>query len=159
MKASNATHFELVVEGLALHEDRQYKKALPYFQRALELCPTCPVATYNLANTLHMLSRDTAAVKLLLGLVRTPENELKAGCPDSNWSPRSICLDAYYILFLCTIYSTESWSKASPFLRAHLQRRRRGLESIWSKARLIKDAEEIRITFAPRAKSITDWDF
>ncbi len=115
------------------------------------------MATYNVANTLHMLSRNKRAIALLSALVRTPEGKLKAGCPDSKWTPRAVCLDAFYLLFLCTIYSTKSWSKASPFLRKHLERRSRGLESIWSKAALIQDAEEIRLTFAPRAKPISDW--
>ncbi|MGK0302675.1 MAG: hypothetical protein ACI89X_003560, partial [Planctomycetota bacterium] len=58
-------HSELVRRGLRLHEGRKYERALPFFVQALEQCATCPNAMYNLANTLHMLGRDTEACVLL----------------------------------------------------------------------------------------------
>ncbi len=150
-------HFILVQRGLAWHEKRQYGKALPFFESALVLCTDCPNAKYNLANTLHMLNRNEEARSILLDLVKTSESVLRSMCPDAAESPRSLCLDAFHLLFLTTLYATDSWSKALPYLREHLRRRTRGLNSIWSKAALIRDAEELREEFAPRAKSVLDW--
>lgn len=150
-------HFELVRQGLALHENREYLKALPFFEKALVLCHGCPVATYNKANSLYMLSRNDQVRRILLVFVDTPESVLRSRCPDMAETPRSLCLDAFNLLFLSTLHSTKSWAKASPYLREHLRRRTRGLQSLWVKSEIIRDAEELREEFAPKAKPVKAW--
>ncbi len=156
-KSTPDDHFALVKRGLALHEARKYSRALPYFEKALAACPRCPNAIYNKANTLIMLGDYEQARALLLELVGATEDELRAGCPDMAETPRSLCLDAFNILFTSTLYATGSWKKATPFLREHLRRRARGLQSRWSRHQIIQDADELREEYAPRAKPVRNW--
>lgn len=153
----NDKHFELIRRGLALHENRDYAKALSFFEKGLTLSPFCPVAIFNQANTLYMLTRNEQARSILLNLVNTPEAALRAGCPDMAETPRSLCLGAFNLLFLSTLYSTKSWHEASPYLREHLRRRARGLQSLWAKPEIIHDADKLRQEFAPKAKPVKDW--
>ena len=46
----------LIDLGLLLHEARQYRDALPFFEEAL--FARCPNAAYNMANTLQMLDEE-----------------------------------------------------------------------------------------------------
>jgi tetratricopeptide (TPR) repeat protein len=150
-------HFDLIRHGLLFHEDRKYSHALSLFERALELAPRCPSATYNQANTLNMLGRYEESRSILLKFVNTSEAEHLSGCLDMAETPRSLCLDAFNLLFLSTLHATESWRLATPFLREHLRRRTRGLQSLWSRRQIIRDADELRKEYAPKAQPVRDW--
>jgi tetratricopeptide (TPR) repeat protein len=123
-------HIELVRCGNRIHEDRKYRAALPYFERALEVAPRCPVAAYCKANTLHMLDRDEEAYAILKRLINASILELRDCCP--HCGPESLQLDAYYLLFLVTLRARGFGREAFGYARQHLRRRRRGLESLWS---------------------------
>ena len=150
-------HSELIRRGLRWHERRQYGRALPLFAEALEQWPSCPNAKYNLANTLHMLGHDKDACVLLRELTEASDRDLLEGCDDLAGSPRSLRLDAYFLLFLTTLFAGRGWSKAMPHLRRHLQSRARGVRSLWSKADIIREAERLRLAHSPRSRPIKDW--
>jgi tetratricopeptide (TPR) repeat protein len=150
-------HEELIRDGLVLHEDRQYERALPFFEKARLSCPACPNAAYNMANTLHMLGDHGQAREILLELVNSSD-DLLSGCTDLADSPRSLRLDAFHLLFLATLEETGSWRQAAPFLRKHLRQRTRGLRSLWSKAEIVRDAEKLRLSYSPRATSVSTWN-
>src|SRR5690606_11819664 len=123
-------HISLIEKGLEIHEKRKYSKALPYFERALALSPNCPVAIYNKANVLHMLGRHSEAYPLLRDLIGTDARELRRRCPASG--PRSLQLDAYYLLFQVVLYDRGFCDEAFAYAEEHLQRRKRGLKSLFS---------------------------
>lgn len=148
MKENVLTHGKLVKRGYRLHERFRYKAALPLFQKAFELTPTCPAAIYNLANTLHMLDRDQEARRLLLKLIKMSDNDLTSGCPSLR-QPRSFQCDALYLMFHVVLSSTGRWSKAFPFAKKHLQNRERGLKSAWSLRTVRKEIAEFRKEFFP----------
>lgn len=148
-------HFLLVQEGLRIHESRDYEGALPYFEKALKIRPSCPNALYNKANVLHMLGRDEEALKILFELIKRNDASYRESCPDSVETPRSLRLDCYFLTFICTLQQTGSWQKAAPYLRKHLALRCKGLRSIWSRAQVIAEAEELRKKYSPRAKAVT----
>lgn len=147
-------HSELIRRGLRWHERRRYERALPLFAEALEQFPTCPNARYNLANTLHMLDRDREARAILQDLIASSDREMLEGCDDLAGSPRSLRLDARFLLFLVTLHADGDWRRAVPHLRRHLRNRSRGVRSLWSKAEVLRQAEELRLAFAPRAKRV-----
>ena len=150
-------HIRLIERGHVLHEEREYVRALPYFEKALAISPNCPVALYDQANTLHMLGGYEHAHDILLGLVDTAESRLRLDCPSMDSTPRSICLDAFNLLFLCSLYGKESWHQSIPYLREHLRRRTRGLRSLWSRAEVVSEADRLRREFAPRARPVKEW--
>jgi tetratricopeptide (TPR) repeat protein len=124
------SHEELICRGLVHHEARRYAAALPYFDRASRLAPSCPLAVYNRADTLHMLGRDAEAEPLLRELVAASEADLLAACPVDR--PRSLQLDAIYLLFLVLVYGRGFSPEAFGFAERHLRQRRRGVASVWS---------------------------
>ncbi len=148
---------ELNRRGLAHHERFEDEDALPFFLAALEDSPACPNALYNKANTLHMLGRDKETIPIFKHIVDTPESELRRGCEELFPTPRSLILDSYFMLFATTLEETRPWKTAIPFLRKHLQRRARGLESLWSKAQIIADAEDLRVEYSQRSKPVSSW--
>jgi tetratricopeptide (TPR) repeat protein len=147
-------HSELIRRGLRWHERRHYGRALPFFVEALEQWPSCPNARYNLANTLHMLDRDEEACAILRELIDSSDRELLDGCDDLAGSPRSLRLDAHFLLFLSTLHAEGEWRKAVPHLRRHLRSRARGVRSLWTKSEALRRAEELRLTYAPGAQRV-----
>jgi tetratricopeptide (TPR) repeat protein len=123
-------HEALVQRGLDLHEARRYAAALPWFDRALELSPACPVAQYNRANTLHMLHRDREAEPILRGLIAVSLAELRRRCALAG-DLRSLQLDAHYLLFQVLLYGRGFSAEAFRLAEKHLRLRRRGLRSNW----------------------------
>ena len=103
---------------------------------------------YNVANTLHMLGRDSEAKSVLVRLIDTPDPILRAGCPDAHPSPNSFRLDAFFLLFCVSLELGESWDDAYQYAQKHLRRRRRGLRSAWSKKTIQSDIEELRQEYA-----------
>lgn len=122
-------HEALVQRGLDLHEARRYAAALPWFDRALAVAPTCPVAQYNRANTLHMLDRDEEAEPILRRLIQVSPEHLRRRC--SACDPRSLQLDAHWLLFLVLRSSRGISAEALALAEEHLSLRRRGLRSNW----------------------------
>ena len=147
MKQNVSTHEKLVKRGHRLHESRRYKAALPLFQKAFELKPTCPAVIYNLANTLHMLDREQEAQKLLMTLVNMNDTDLNSACVELR-QPRSFRCDALYLMFHVMLYETNRWSKAFPFAQQHLQNRKRGLKSAWTLPEIRKEIAELQKQFS-----------
>lgn len=77
-----------------------------------------------------MLGRDAEAEPLLRGLVAASSAELRAICPVAR--PRSLRLDALYLLFQVLLYGRGFSAEAFEFAERHLRERRRGVLSLWS---------------------------
>jgi tetratricopeptide (TPR) repeat protein len=140
-------HERLIEKGLEHHEAFRYSTALPYFKKAYKLRQNCPCAIYNLANTLHMLGYDSESKRLLQLMLKTPDSTLRDGCPNAEQEPASFKLDAFFLLFHVVLYQTGSWAQAFPYAQEHLNRRRRGLSSVWSKRTVLKEIEDYRKYF------------
>jgi tetratricopeptide (TPR) repeat protein len=112
-----------------LHEARRYAAALSFFDRATRVAPDCPLVVYNRANTLYMLERDAEAYPLLRGLIEATPEELDRRCPFDR--PRSLHLDAHYLLFLVVVHGRGVCAEAFEYAMTHLRLRRRGVQSLW----------------------------
>ena len=123
-------HEELIRRGLNRHEARRYADALGYFNRALAQTPGCPLAEYNKANSLHMLGLDAEAEPLLRRLMAATDADLRTACPVAR--PRSLRLDAAYLLFLALVHGQGFSAEAFGFADLHLRLRGRGVLSVWS---------------------------
>lgn len=135
-------HETLVSAGLKLHEARRYAAALRVFEQASRLAPECPVVAFNRANPMHMLGREAEAYSILKDLIRTPPAQLKRRC--SSAGPRSLQLDAYYLLFRVVLDYRGVCAEAFKYAAAHLRRRRRGLHSVWSVREVRAEVAEMR---------------
>lgn len=113
---------------------------------------------YNVANTLHMLCRHDEACGILAGMLEVPDRVLLAGCArEGRRGVQSLRLDMHYLLFHTTIYATGSWASAAPHLHQHLELRRRGVRSLWSRRAILREAERLRRRHAPGARSVMTW--
>jgi tetratricopeptide (TPR) repeat protein len=135
-------HEDEIERGLELHDARKYAAALKHFERAHALAPLCPLADYNRANTLHQLGRDDEATEILEKLIATPIPTLKARCV--RIPARALQVDAYYLLFLTSIWGKGFSAKAFKYADQHIRRRRPGTKSIWSLREVRADVAEMR---------------
>lgn len=142
MRRKPADHFTLVRRGLELHEARKYTQALPYFEQACILAPRCATASYNRANTLHMLGKSAHAYRLLRKIVDASLDELREGCP--RCGPRGLQSDAYFLLSHVVQYWRGDCEEALRYAGEHLKRRTRGLASVWTINEVRSKLESIR---------------
>lgn len=140
-------HEKLIRQGSDLHDLREYEAAVMFFDQALVLSPGCATAIYNRANTLYMLGRDSEAEPPLRGLVAASPTQLRAACSVAR--PRSLILDANYLLFLVLLHGRGFSEEAFKFAEQHLRFRRRGVLSIWS-------ADEVRTEVAGFRRQLQD---
>jgi tetratricopeptide (TPR) repeat protein len=142
-------HERLIETALSLHEARDYAAALPVFQQALQETPECVSAQYNVANTLHMLGRDGEATSILTNLLATNDEIFLNGCPLEE-DPAPFKLDALYLVFLTTLYDTESWDDAFPYAMNHLNARNGDVKSIFSDEHIESELESLRSHYQSR---------
>lgn len=140
--AADPRHENEIERGLELHDARKYAAALKHFERAHALAPLCPLADYNRANTLHQLGREAEAAELLEQLIATPVATLKARCDGTP--ARSLQVDAYYLLFLTSVWGNGFSAKAFKYADQHVRRRRPGVKSIWTLREVRADVAEMR---------------
>lgn len=57
-------HWLVTRLGLTYHEERKYKKALVYEERALALATHCPLVLWDYAGTLDMLGQTKPAINI-----------------------------------------------------------------------------------------------
>ena len=125
-----ADHFTLVRRGLELHEARKYRQAFRYFERASALAPECPTVTYNLANTLHMLGSDDESYRLLRSIIEASLGELREACPECG--PRGLQSDALFLMAIVVQHSRGDCVEALAYALQHLNRRHRGVSSLFT---------------------------
>lgn len=139
--------FDLINAGLKFHESFRYSEAMPYFQDALKSHPNCPCAIYNVANTWHNMGENKKSKSLLHKFLATKDQILKEGCPESHEPVESFKLVAYFLLFHVTLAITKSFEQAEPYAIEHLNKRRRGLLSVWSKREVLKQIKQAQKEF------------
>jgi tetratricopeptide (TPR) repeat protein len=124
MAKRSPDHFALVRRGLQLHEARKYARALQHFEQACDLAPLCPTASYNRANTLHMLGNNEEAYQLLRGIVDASLENLTAGCPQCG--ARGLQSDACFLLALIVQFWRGDCEGALIYAGEHLSVGREG---------------------------------
>jgi len=139
------SRFELIDRGLDHHEAKQYRRALPYFEKAFLLEPCCPFAIYNMANTLHMLSEEHKAAQLLKNLLLLKLNDIPHDITANTL--RVLQLDANYLMFLVMIYGQGFSREAFAFANKHLKQRKAIKGSVWSLAQVRQEIKEMRLAW------------
>jgi len=124
-------HWLLTRLGLTYYEQRQYKRALHYELKALQIEPYCPLAIWDYAGTLDMLGRKKEALSIYRWLISWGEDRLAYGqCGEGIQAARSLIIDCFYRIG--TIHEDRGQRRrAIAALREHLSRRTRGTRSIY----------------------------
>src|SRR6476646_11550955 len=125
------SHWLLSRLALTYYEQRQYRRALNYEIKALQIEPYCPLAIWGYAGTLAMLERDKEALQIYLWLISWGEDELAYGpCGEGIQRARSLIADCFYRI-ACVHEALGLHKRALVFYKEHLSRRTRGTRSIY----------------------------
>lgn len=125
------SHWLLSRLALTYYEQRQYRRALHYEIKALQIEPYCPMAIWGYAGTLDMLERDKEALEIYGWLISWGEDELAYGqCGEGIQRARSLIADCFYRIAGILEHIGQN-QRALRFYNEHLSRRTRGTRSIY----------------------------
>lgn len=125
------SHWLLSRLALTYYEQRQYRRALNYEIKALQIEPYCPLAIWGYAGTLAMLERHKESLEIYRWLISWGEDELAYGqCGEGIQRARSLIADCFYRI-ACIHERIGLHKRALRFYNEHLSRRNRGTRSIY----------------------------
>ena len=132
------SHWLISRLALTYYEQRQYRRALNYEIKALQIAPYCPLSIWGYAGTLDMLDRKKEALELYRWLISWGEEELAYGpCGEGIQKARSLIADCFYRIALIQARNGQR-KRAIQSYKEHLSRRTRGTRSIYP-LRAVKD--------------------
>jgi predicted Zn-dependent protease len=136
-------HWLLTRLALTYYEQKQYKRALHYELKALQLAPYCPLAIWDYAGTLDMLGRKKEALALFRWLISWGEDDLAYGqCGEGIRAARSLIADCYYRIGNILVEQRQR-KRAAVAYKEHLSRRTRGTRSIYPLKEAMRKYEEL----------------
>jgi tetratricopeptide (TPR) repeat protein len=125
------SHWLISRLALTYYELRQYRRALNYEIKALQIAPYCPLSIWGYAGTLDMLNREKEALEVFRWLISWGEEELAYGpCGEGIQKARSLIADCFYRIALIQARKGQR-KKAIQSYKEHLSRRTRGTRSIY----------------------------
>ncbi|HLJ26638.1 MAG TPA: tetratricopeptide repeat protein [Candidatus Angelobacter sp.] len=124
-------HWLLTRLALTYYEQRQYRKALHYDVKALNVEPHCPLAIWGYAGALDMLERRKEALQIYRWLISWGEDRLAYGqCGEGIQHARSLIADCFYRI--ARIHERNGQrKKAIAAYETHLSRRNAATRSIY----------------------------
>jgi tetratricopeptide (TPR) repeat protein len=138
-------HWLLTRLALTYYEQKQYRRALRYELKALQLAPYCPLAIWNYAGTLDMLGQKKEALELFRWLISWGEDDLAYGqCGEGIRAARSLIADCYYRIG-SILAEQRQWKRAAAAYKEHLSRRTRGTRSIYPLREAKRKYEELAL--------------
>jgi tetratricopeptide (TPR) repeat protein len=136
-------HWLLARLSLTYYEEFHYARALTFAQQAYESMPRCPLVTWELAGTLHMLKRQREAIKLYTRLVRRGVEAIAYGaCGEGIASARGTVADCWYRLAQCH-RELGHRARALRCYQQHLAMRGPGCRSIYPVREVRRELREL----------------
>lgn len=124
-------HWLLCRISTTYYEERNYRPALAYIQKALKLAPDCPLALWGLAGVLDMLEREREAIAIWERLLRRGEENIAFGaCGEGLKWAKALMLDCLYRLALAH-RDLKNYRQARWYMTKHINGRYPGNGSIY----------------------------
>lgn len=138
LKNEPDSHWILSRISSTYYEDRNYKKALVFAERALEIAPDCPMVLWDYSGVLDMLDDTKKAISIWKYLLSCSVEQIAFDeCGEGIRDAKSLHNDCRFRIG--TSYKDLNQKKlAIKYLKLHLQNRQRGLPSIYSKKEVLK---------------------
>ncbi|MBU0982815.1 MAG: hypothetical protein KKA42_03025 [candidate division Zixibacteria bacterium] len=155
LKSEPDDHYLLVSLSEAYSESRDYQKALEASKRALSSAPWCPLAIWSYACDLDMTGRELEAIALWKKLLHWGEERLAFGACHEGIRWAKITLNESRYRIGLSYMDLSRYGLAVRYMESHLNHRRRGLKSNFTKReveKMLKRARGRRKT--PGAESI-----
>lgn len=135
-------HVEHIVQGSDAHQAGDLPSAIEHFKAAWEIAPKFAPSIYYYANALFLNDENQAAKDILEPLLEMSEQEV-AVHGGNNEAIVGYQIDGFYLMFHIMLYLTEDWKASSKFARLHLEKRKPGIESTWTKKAVQKELREL----------------
>jgi len=131
LRRKPGNHWFLTRLALTYYEQRQYRRALHYDLKALNVEPYCPLAVWGYAGTLDMLQRRREALQIYRWLISWGEDTLAYGqCGEGIQRARSLIADCFYRI--ARIHErNDQRKKAITAYKTHLSMRNSATRSIY----------------------------
>lgn len=138
-------HWLLTRLGTAYYEKHEYKKALIYCKRALQIKLNCPLALWDYAGTISSLGRKKEAINIWAkiinrGITRIAYDE----CGEGLIFAKSLINDCRYRIGLDYFDSKEP-ELAKKFLNEYLRNRAKKVKSIYLKSDAINRLKKLGV--------------
>ena len=146
LKYEPNSHWLVTRLGLTYYEQRQYKRALRFSEKALALAPQCPLVLWDYAGCLDMLDRLEEAIAIYRRLVRRGVGRLACGdCGEGKAWAKGLIADCHYRLAHC-YRDVGNMTKAVASYRCYLALRSSGYRSIYSVVKVRKELTSLMKT-------------
>ena len=130
--------------GRTYYEERDYRRALHYSEKALSLAPRCPLVLCDYARCLDMLERPKEALSVYRRIVRRGVDRLAHGdCGGGLAWARSLVADCHYRMAHC-YRKIRQRKRAIREYEAHLAMRGPGCHSIYPIKMVRRDLQDLR---------------
>ena len=97
LKKKPQSHWLLTRMSMTYHEQRRYKEALKWAERAFDIAPDCPLVLWDYAGTLQALGRHTEALDLYGRIVTRDISDLATGeCGEGRAWAKGLVADSHY---------------------------------------------------------------
>ncbi len=144
LRSSPDDHWLLTRLGLTYYEQRRYRQALKYHQRALERMPNCPLALWDYAGALEMLDQTEEALSMYRRLVRRGVSAIAHGtCGEGLAWGRGLIADCHYRMAHC-YRAKRQRGTAKKSLLSHLSLRGPGCRSIYPLATVRRELRALQ---------------
>ncbi len=133
----------LAIISMTFYEQYKYKKARDYAVRAHNLAPWDPLYIWYYAAALNMLGQTQEAIALYKSILKMGVNRVGsvATTEGIRWA-KSLLNDCRYSIGLC-YKDMGNLSLAQRYLRNHLNKRTRGIPSIYKRKDVKKKLQQL----------------
>jgi len=143
LKRHAGDHWLLTRLGLTYYEQRQYKRALRYTEKALAIAPNCPLVLWDYATSLDMLEHREEAISIYLRIIKRGINRIANGeCGEGKAWARGLVADCHYRLAHCYRDLSQHENAIKEYKR-HLSLRGPGCRSIYHIDKVRKELRNI----------------
>jgi len=136
-------HFLLTQLGTVYYEMRDYKKALIFTKKAVELDDKCSLALNNYAVALYINENYNEAIKIWNNIIETDIKIIAFGdCSEGIKFAKSLKNDILFRLGDAYLAINEK-NKAIKYYNLHLKNRKQGIFSNFTKKEVEKEIKEL----------------
>ena len=145
LRRNPESHWLLTRLSLTYYEQYDYRRALSYSRRALQLAPHCPLVLWDYAGDLDMLGQKKTAMKIYHKLIRRGTRSIAHDeCGEGLARARGLVADSFYRLAHCHL-DLGQHREAVACLRKHLRLRGSGCQSIYPSGGVRKELKKLAI--------------
>ncbi len=139
LKENSKDHWLLTRLSTTYYEEKKYKKALEFSQKAIEISPDCPLSLWDYAGALEMMGEIKKAIavweKLFLMDIEKLAND---NCGEGITRAKALQMDCAFRIGMA--YATlEELNKSKVYFENHFKLRYRGNRSIYD-LKYVKDS-------------------